>query len=103
MPSEPLKLWTVKDVVVMKGVIVLFPGLPRDFPHRIYVGDNIELRRPDGTRTSTVIAGIEHARMLDGGSQWPLRLLVSIKEGDVPIGTEVWWVSSGTRQVRPIV
>jgi hypothetical protein len=95
MSSEAFHLTTVEDVLVITGrkPVMLFPGLPRELPRRISVGDKIELRRPDGTCTSTIIAGIEHARMLDGKSQRPLRLPESIGVNDVPVGTEVWWIS----------
>jgi hypothetical protein len=93
---EPFRLIVVEDVVVITGRgFFLMPGLPvNTLPHRIRVGDKIELRRPEGSCISTVIAGIEHAKLLRVGSTWPLRLPESIREGDVPVGTEVWWISS---------
>ena len=95
MSSEAFRVMTVSDIVTISGKpILLFPGLPRDLQRTIRVGDQIELRRPDGTRVSTTLAGIEHARMLNRISQWPLRLPDSISKTDVPVGTEVWWISS---------
>jgi|SRR5579859_66295 len=96
MPSEAFRVMTVSDIVTITGrpMLLLFPGVPRDLQRTIRVGDKIELRRPDGTRIATILAEIEHARMLDGGSRWPLRLSSSISKTDVPVGTEVWWISS---------
>jgi hypothetical protein len=92
MSSEAFHLITVQDVFVITGRkgVILAPGLPRELPRTIRAGDSIELRRPDGTRTSTIIAGIEHARMIDGKSEWPLWLPESISLNDVPVGTEGW-------------
>ena len=53
------------------------------------MGDQIELRRPDGAVLKTNLAGIEHARGLDGKSYWPLRLPPNVTEADVPAGREV--------------
>jgi len=61
------------------------------------MGDQIELRRPDGAVLKTNLAGIEHARGLDGKSYWPLRLPPNVTEADVPAGTEIWWVAPGAK------
>jgi hypothetical protein len=96
MSSAPFHLSTVEDVVVITGrkPILLLPGIPRNLQSTVRAGDEIELRRPDGTSVSTVIAGIEHARMVDGNSRWPLRLPESIGAADVPVGTEIWCLPS---------
>jgi len=92
---EPFCLFTVEFVLKLPNrPIALFPGLPRELPSTIRVGDKIELRRPDGARITTTIAGIEHAKMIKGGSQWPLRLPDTVKSDDVSEGTQVWWISS---------
>jgi len=94
MSSDSFHLITVDYVLrITSRPIVLFPGLPSRLERPIGSGDEIELRRPDGTRTSTVIADIEHASMVDGTSRWHLRMPKSTSAADVPIGTEVWWVS----------
>jgi hypothetical protein len=90
---EPFCLIIVEDVVVItrRGFFVM-PGLPVDtLPYKIRVGDKIELRRPNGSCISTVIAGIEQAKLIKGGSAYPLRQPESIRAVDVPIGTEIWW------------
>jgi hypothetical protein len=36
------------------------PALPvPSFSHKIFVGDNLELRRPDGSTQSTIVTGFE--------------------------------------------
>jgi hypothetical protein len=95
MSSEAFRIMTVAHIIALSDKpVLLCPGLPKDPQRTIRVGDKIELRRPDGTRVSTILAGIEHAKMLNGVSQWPLRLPNSIGTIDVPVGTEVWWISS---------
>jgi len=78
------------------------PALPvHALPHKIKVGDHLELRRPDGSRQPTIMAGIEHARHLDGKSSWPLALPSAITAADVPVGTEIWWIAEGTTRTKP--
>ncbi|MGA2418830.1 MAG: hypothetical protein ABSG69_02000 [Candidatus Acidiferrum sp.] len=56
--------------------------------HKIKVGDHLELRRLDGSRQPTIMAGIEHAKLHGGKSSYPLALPSAIT--DVPVGTETW-------------
>jgi hypothetical protein len=94
---EPFLISKVEDIIRITGrPLCVFPGLPKEGPpNRIRVGDQIELRRPDGTALKTNLGGIEHAKGLDGESRWPLRLPPDITEADVPTGTEIWWIALG--------
>jgi hypothetical protein len=56
--------------------------------------DRIELRRPNGTTLPSVVA-INHAKLIDGGSAFPLRLPDSVGPEDVPVGTEICWITAG--------
>lgn len=71
--------------------IVLAPGIPIDGP-RVHKKAPLELRLPDGSKVSTMVAGLER---LNGGGQLFLVmpvLLTDLTKEDVPIGTEVWTV-----------
>ena len=94
---EPFLISKVEDIVRITGrPLYVFPGLPKGGPlNPIRAGEQIELRRPDGTFLKTNLAGIEHAKGLDGKSHWPLGLPPDITEADVPIGTEIWWTALG--------
>ena len=93
---EPFRLLIMESVLELPDrPIMLFPGLlVRELPGTVRAGDAIELRRPDGTCISTIIAGIRHARMLMSDSQWPIRMPDTVKASDVANGTEVWWISN---------
>jgi hypothetical protein len=74
----------------------VFPGVPgKRLPRGVRAGDKVELRRPDGTALQTEIAAIEHAKMIRGGSQWPIRFPADVHADDVPAGTEIWWMAPG--------
>jgi hypothetical protein len=57
-------------------------------------GDRIELRGPNGTTLPRVMP-INHAKLIDGGSAFPLRLPDSVGPEGVPVGTEIWWIAAG--------
>ena len=50
---------------------------------RVEIGDTVELRRPDGTRTSVRVTGID--RLEDSLLFGP-----PVEKTDLPAGTEVW-------------
>jgi hypothetical protein len=93
---EPFCIILVEGIVTIPGTgFCVWPGLPVNrLPHKVRVGDKLELRRPDGSRSSTVLAGIMHANMLKDGSAWPIRFPETVRKEDVPVGTEVWWIST---------
>jgi hypothetical protein len=87
-PSLPMAKMTAKGYAVN-------PVVPPASGIRIVrLGDRIELRRPNGTTLPSVMA-INHAKLIDGGSASPLRLPDSAGSGDVPVGTEIWWIAAG--------
>jgi hypothetical protein len=99
---EPFLISKVEDIVRITGrPLYVFPGLPKGGPPSpIRVGDQIELRRPDGTVLKTDLAGIEHAKGVDGNSYWPLGLPPETTEADVPSGTEIWRIALGANAPR---
>jgi hypothetical protein len=77
------------------------PGLPiHTLPHKITVGDGLELRRPDGSVKSTILAGFEHAKHRNGTSSYPLVMPPSITAADVPVGTSIWWVAEREKPAK---
>jgi hypothetical protein len=91
---EPFLITKVEEIIRIssRGFFVL-PAFPKGGPtNRFSVGDQIELRRQDGSRLESKVAGIEHFRALDGRSSWGLRFPPEVKETDTPVGTEIWWI-----------
>ena len=84
-------LFTVEDAFAIRqrGVIVV-PGITPEDGEVFRIGDPLELRRPDGTRRRTTIAGIEMFGRRDLTAPVPILLPKDITKDDVPIGTEVW-------------
>ena len=62
----------------------------------VRTGDNVELRRPDGTVLPSIMA-INHLKPIVGGSEWGLSLPKSVPPEEVPVGTEIWWISTGKK------
>ena len=87
------KLFTVEDTFVIRqrGVVVV-PGIAPLGEEKFRIGDPLELRRPDGTRRQTAIAGLEMFHRPEPSAAFPLLLPQDITKEDVPIGTEVWSV-----------
>jgi len=85
-------LFVVEDSFELQSVqrLVLAPGPCGDA--RVKVGTAVELRRPDGSRLRTTIAGIEIVcgPNLREPRTIPLALSADLKKADVPVGTEVW-------------
>ena len=53
-------------------------------------GDPLELRRPDGSRLTTEVAGIPRARPNYPDRPFSFSLPGGLGKADVPVGTEVW-------------
>jgi len=82
-------LFKVEDVFQVRDRgVVLTPGLAERDEYT-QLGDEVELRRPDG---STVRAQIVAFELPSTGTR--AILLEKIRKDDVPVGTEVWWSSS---------
>jgi hypothetical protein len=72
---------------------VLLPFIPEGRDFMIRPKDRIQLRTPSGAVLDTHIAAIELAKPRDGG---PCRMAITLPlnfvKGDVPTGTEIWFL-----------
>ncbi len=92
-------LFTVVDAFALSGKLTLVPGLPQnpDLP-TIRIGAQIRLIAPDGAAIETQIAGFE--KISYGRKQprdkicMPISLPATISKQQVPVGTEVFLVTS---------
>ena len=50
-------LFTVEDVFILDGRIVLVPGV--DAAHRVLSGSRLQLRRPNGSTVTATVGGVE--------------------------------------------
>lgn len=87
-------LFKVEDVFDISGRgCVLAPVIRDGLDFKIRSKDRIQLRTPGGSVRETHIASIELLKPLDGG---PCRMAImlprNLVKGDVPIGTEVWFL-----------
>jgi translation elongation factor EF-Tu-like GTPase len=88
-------LFTVEDSFAISGRgLVPVPGIVPIGTERFKVGDSITLVRPDGTRVSTSIGGLEI--MNPNPKNEIVILLRELSKEEVPIGTEVWSVDEAT-------
>jgi hypothetical protein len=91
---EPVFLSRVEFRFGIKGRgIAIDPGVPHEpAVHRVFIGDDLEIRRPNGSILSTKVRGLEM-----GGSpqkkSCAILLPAEVTEEEVPIGSEVWQVS----------
>lgn len=87
---ESAATFVVADTFAIEGRgLVLVPGFPFDVGV-IRVGDQVRLRRPDGTAIDAKIAGLELINMGAGHRVMAAPIsLRGISKSDVPIGTAV--------------
>jgi len=93
MPSIPARLIVVGDVFKFRdGTLHFTPTVPFAVADhlRLKVGDNLELRRPDGSIIKTTLLGID----VFSPSHWTVGLSLGkpLGKSDVPVGTEIWKV-----------
>ena len=81
----------VEDTFAITGRgVVVVPGIPDDGKrYFVRIGDTLEVRRPDGQRLLTTVAGIA---MVNSPRKIGIPLLLprEIQKDDVPIGSELW-------------
>jgi len=96
---EPFLISKVEETfTVPRRGFCFASGVPKEgLPYVIRVGDQGELRRPDGWKFQTKIGGIVHAKLITGRSQWPIRFPADVKAEDVPTGTEIWWIGTSAK------
>ncbi|MEX2092030.1 MAG: hypothetical protein WD971_05100 [Pirellulales bacterium] len=84
-------LFIVEDTFYIQDRgLVSVPGIVPIGDERFRVGDEILLKRPDGTELATTIGGLE---LCDPNPRNEVVVVLkNLKKCDVPIGTEVWTV-----------
>jgi hypothetical protein len=91
------QLITVTDVFEIAGRgIFAAPAVPYALidsgpGERLRPGDQLELRRPDGSVARVKLCSLEWPSPSKGGLI--LNLGASITKADIPVGTEIWRVS----------
>lgn len=87
-------VFNVADLFTIRGRgVVLLPGLTPIDDEVFRVGDQLRLKRPDGTELEARIAGIE---LFSGTPEVPV-LLEGLSDADIPRDTEVWSVDGQRR------
>jgi hypothetical protein len=96
---EPFLITRVEEIIRISGRgFFVLPAFPKRGPtNRFFVCDRIELRRQDGSRLESKLAGIEHFSGLDGRSSWGPWFPPEVEESDTPVGTEIWWIGEGSK------
>jgi len=98
MNSTDRLLIVVTDIIRITGRgIFPWPVVPHETiggstGEPLKIGDELELRRPDGSIVKTTLCGLEWPSPAKGGLI--LRLEASISEADLPLGTEIWKVGA---------
>jgi len=83
-------LMKVSEIFEIKGRgLVACLGVSWDLQEEFQIGQTVELRRPDGSRLTTEIQGIEH---ISPNMHRVTPLLFHLSKRDLPIGTEVWTI-----------
>lgn len=83
------RLFVVKETFILRSLgLILTPGIIPEGDERFRIGDQIVLRRPDGSSLEWQIGGLE---FLDPNPNRDVVILLKeLAQEDVPIGTEVW-------------
>ena len=83
-------LFKVQETFKLKdvGLVIVADNLARGL--NLKIGDELELRRPDGTSLMTTVDSLPLLCPFDPERQLPISLPKGIGKEDVPIGTEVW-------------
>jgi hypothetical protein len=82
-------LFKVEDTIsIASRGLVLIPGINPIGEERFRVGDPLVLKRPDGTKVSAAIGGLE--LICPNPRQDVVIMLKGFSKEDVPLGTEVW-------------
>ena len=96
MNSTERRLIIVTDIIRIVGRgICPWPVVPHSLicsesGEQLKSGDQLELRRPDGSVSRVKLCGLEWPSPGKGGLI--LRLEASVTEDQLPLGTEIWTV-----------
>ena len=91
---EPVFLSRIEATFTIKGRgVVIDPGVPYEPKvHRVFIGDDLEIRRADGSKLLTKVSGLELGGY-PGKKSCPILLPSDIGEEELPVGSEVWQLS----------
>ena len=92
--ATPRCLFRVSHTLRIQRRIVLWPGVIPQDDERFRIGDRVELRRPDGSFQPATISGLEIFSPAPRDGSVAVLLDESVRQEDVPIGTEVWSVTA---------
>lgn len=91
---HPQRLTVVEDVYVLRGRVVLFPGVDDDRCTRL-VGAAVQIVRPDGTSFVSRVEAVEIATP-NVARRYPVHLAATDVGNPVPVGSEVWLLGPTT-------
>ena len=88
---KPIFLSRVVTTFALEGRgIAIEPGIPyQPTTHRVLIGDDLEIRRADGSKLITKVAGLELGGD-PGRESCPIVLPPNVSENEVPVGSELW-------------
>jgi hypothetical protein len=87
----PSRIIVVSDVFEFQdGTLHFSPTVPLSMIDRVHLkaGDELELRRPDGTVVKTTLHALDWPAPFNGKLGLCLDMLLT--KTDIPVGTEVW-------------
>ena len=87
------KILTIEETFLITGRGLVVTGWPVESDARARMGDMVEIVRPDKTRLTTQIAGIEMIcrRYPFDSDKWPVGLLLKdVSKEDIPPGSEIY-------------
>lgn len=89
------RLSVVEDTFELSGhgSLIVVPGIPRDTPWVVKVGERLTIKRPDGSELSTSVGGIEMTSP-PSPKGWALMLGPNVSKAMAPVGSEVWLLDS---------
>ncbi|MDP1822423.1 MAG: hypothetical protein Q8L48_04250 [Archangium sp.] len=93
----PQRAFAVADAFLIEGRLILVPGFSPEGAV-VRIGDDLLLRRPDGSTLRSSIAGFEMITYRPPGPR-SISLPISLRgltKADVPIGTEVVLIRPST-------
>jgi len=105
MNSTQRRLVVVADLCELTGRIFPLPAVPNALLHPepeepLKPGDQLELRRPDGTVTKVMLHGLQWTSSGEEGLF--IELGPQVTKQHLPRGTEIWRMSA-TIPTRPVI
>jgi hypothetical protein len=83
-------LFKITETFWMEGIGLVVDVDAKYADVSLRAGDQLELRRPDGSRLETAVAAIARVRPDYPDRPFSFSLPGGVRKADVPVGTEVW-------------